>query len=126
MGKNASLVGSCQTEQGRRWLLWCHGEIHILPLLVASGAPLEPRLERIYGLAYGTHVLVFGVVANNCVSIHVTVLPLFIFPQSASLYLSDSLYIEHIFDTEVLSWLLPLACMASTPKLILRLHRHLW
>lgn len=69
---------------------------------------------------------VFGVVANNCVSIHVTVLPLFIFPQSASLYLSDSLYIEHIFDTEVLSWLLSLACMASTPKLILRLHGHLW
>lgn len=55
-----------------------------------------------------------GAVAQNCVNIHV-VLPLFIFPQSVSLCLYDGLYVEYTFDTEVLSSLLPLDCMVSTP-----------
>lgn len=57
----------------------------------------------------------FGAVAQNCVNIRVIMLPLFIFPQSVSMCLSEGLYIEYTFDAEVLSWLLPLDCMASTP-----------
>lgn len=51
--------------------------MHVLPLLVASAASFEPGLERICVLTYGTVVQVFGAVAQNSVSIVVTVLPLF-------------------------------------------------
>lgn len=58
-------------------LFLCHREMHVLPLLVASAASLEPRLERICVLTYGTVVQVFGAVAQKSMSIVVTVLPLF-------------------------------------------------
>lgn len=58
-------------------LFLCLREMHVLPLLVASAASLEPGLERFCVLTYGTVVQVFGAVAQNSVSIVVTVLPLF-------------------------------------------------